>query len=166
MELDRQDQNPVKSSPSSCVDGDDLTSSTARQTSEVGSSGSVRSKLMADIQSQLKGYGKDPITSMVRLLTHPDDLLARERASMAMEKPTGRKFMNLIHFLWNEKCIKKSETMFSQAKSDFITLKQKKDSWFHELVEGFHLKIRRIETSSKAGSVVFDVGAQHVLSLT
>lgn len=81
---------------------------------------------------------------------YTDALLARERESLAMERPTKRNHLNLIHWVWNKRAIAKSEIELLNRIDDFVVLSRDQDSPFHtfleDLLQRFPLSWIQVET--------------------
>ncbi|KAF4545619.1 uncharacterized protein LTHEOB_4878 [Lasiodiplodia theobromae] len=75
------------------------------------------------------------IEEIDRKLEQYDALLARERESLAMERPTKRNHLNLIHWVWNKRAIAKSEIELLNRIDDFVVLSRDQDSPFHTFLE-------------------------------
>lgn len=81
---------------------------------------SMRTDLVERIDTKLEQY---------------DTLLARERQSLAMEKPTKRNHLNLINYVWNTRMIAQAEAGVLNRLDDFVVLSRNQDSPFHTFLE-------------------------------
>lgn len=81
---------------------------------------SRRKELIEEIEAKLEKY---------------DALLARERESLSMDRPTMRNHRNLVNYVWNKRKIAKSEIELLNRIDDFVILAKDQDSPFHAFLE-------------------------------
>ncbi|OCK84539.1 hypothetical protein K432DRAFT_115587 [Lepidopterella palustris CBS 459.81] len=86
---------------------------------------------------QADGQSRRPalIDKIDQKLMHYDELLAHERASMAMPRPTKRNYRSILNYVWNNKPIVRGEVEYLTHADDFVILSNEQDSNFHAFLE-------------------------------
>ena len=100
-----------------------------------------RRDLLNELTRELKEYGKRCRVTLtrVRWLTLPrvDKMLFRERATMAMPKPSERNHRSVLSYLWEEKFMVEEEGDYINLVDDLVILTCNQDSLFEAKLEEY-----------------------------
>jgi hypothetical protein len=109
--------------------------------------GSTRKQILAEIEKKLNEYGKQLLRGISPLNTCPthinavDKLLIKARDLVSFNRPVGRDYRSVEHYIDNTKPLVRREAQFIRKKEDFVTLKPSRDNaWLDNALEERLLK--------------------------